>query len=63
MKFEELNVYKLSMEIGEKIWSIIIKWDYFSRDFAICIGRKQLIRAIDSVSVKVNSRVKISLLH
>ena len=29
MKLEELNVYKLSMEIGEKVWDIVIKWDYF----------------------------------
>jgi len=29
MKLEELNVYKLSMEISEKVWDIVIKWDYF----------------------------------
>jgi len=25
MKLEELQVYQLSMEIGEKVWNIVIK--------------------------------------
>ncbi len=29
MKLEELNVYNLAMEIGERVWKIVIKWDYF----------------------------------
>jgi len=50
MKLEELNVYQLSMEIGEKIWSIVIKWDYFSND---TIGR-QLVKAVDSVAANIS---------
>jgi len=50
MKLEELNVYKLSMEIGEKVWDIVITWDYFAKD---TMG-KQLIRAIDSVAANLS---------
>jgi len=46
MKLEELQVYQLSMEIGEKVWKIVIDWDYFLKD---TIG-KQLVRATDSVA-------------
>ena len=50
MKLEELQVYQLSMQIGEKIWNIVIKWDDFAKD---TIG-KQLVRAIDSVAANLS---------
>ena len=50
MKLEELQVYQLSMNIGEKIWNIVIEWDYFAKDV---IG-KQLIRAVDSVAANLS---------
>jgi len=30
MKLEELQVYSLSMEMAEKIWTIVKEWDYLS---------------------------------
>ena len=50
MKLEELQVYQLSMELGEKIWEIVINWDYFLKD---TIG-KQLVRASDSVAANLS---------
>jgi len=50
MKLEELQVYQLSMELGEKIWEIVINWDYFLKD---TIG-KQLVRAADSVAANLS---------
>ncbi|MBS3772044.1 MAG: four helix bundle protein, partial [Bacteroidales bacterium] len=47
---EELKVYEMSMEMGEKIWNIVIKWDYFSKD---TVG-KQLVKAADSVSANLS---------
>ena len=38
------------MEIGEKIWKIVVKWAYFSKD---TIG-KQLVRAVDSVAANLS---------
>ena len=50
MNLEELQVYQLSMEIGEKVWQIVIKWDYFAKD---SVG-KQLVKAIDSVAANLS---------
>jgi len=50
VRLEELNVYNLAMEIGEEIWGIVVKWDYFAKD---TMG-KQLVRAIDSVAANLS---------
>ena len=50
MKLEELKVYEMSMEMGEKIWKIVIKWDYFSKD---TVG-KQLVKAADSIAANLS---------
>ena len=47
---EELQVYQLSMKLGEDVWAIVIKWDYFPKD---TIG-KQLIRAVDSIAANLS---------
>ena len=49
MKLEELRIYQLAMELGEKIWDIVINWDNLSKE---TIG-KQIIRAIDSVAANI----------
>lgn len=41
MKFEDLEVYKISMDLSDKIWSLVIKWDYFQKDTLA----KQWVRA------------------
>ena len=50
MKLEELNIYNLSMELGDKSWEVVNHWDYFLKD---TIG-KQLIRAVDSVAANIS---------
>lgn len=50
MKLEELRVYQMSMELGEKVWNIVINWDYFLKD---TIG-KQLVRASDSIAANLS---------
>jgi four helix bundle protein len=50
MKMEELQVYNLSMEMAEKIWLIVVEWDYFAKD---TIG-KQLVRAADSIAANLS---------
>ncbi|MBW6482757.1 MAG: four helix bundle protein [Vicingaceae bacterium] len=50
MKLEELKVYELSMELGEKTWAIVEKWDHFNKE---TIG-KQLMRSVDSVAANVS---------
>ena len=50
MELEELRVYQSSMDLSEKIWDVVIKWDYFAKD---TIG-KQLVRSIDSVAANLS---------
>jgi len=50
MKLDELQVYQLSMDLGEKIWKIVMKWDYFAKD---TVG-KQLVRAVDSIAANLS---------
>jgi len=50
MNIFDLKVYNLSMEIGEKVWEIVNRWDYFGKD---TIG-KQLVRAVDSISANLS---------
>ena len=50
MKLEDLQVYSLSMDMAEKIWNIVIEWDYFTKD---TIG-KQLVRASDSIAANLS---------
>jgi four helix bundle protein len=50
MNVFEMDVYKLSMEVGEKVWSIVDKWNYFEKD---TVG-KQLVRAMDSVAANLS---------
>jgi len=48
-KLEDLEVYNLSEIISDKIWDIVMEWDYFAKD---TIG-KQICRAADSISANI----------
>lgn len=50
MKLEDLEIYTLSMAISDKIWDIVISWNFLAKD---TLG-KQWIRAIDSVSANIS---------
>lgn len=50
MNLEELQVYQLAMEIGEKIWDVVTGWDYFAKD---TLG-KQIVRAADSIAANLS---------
>jgi four helix bundle protein len=50
MKLEELNVYRQSMDMAEKVWVIVAGWDYFSKD---TVG-KQLVKAADSIAANLS---------
>jgi four helix bundle protein len=49
-RLEDLEVYKISLEISDRVWNIVISWDNFSRNN---IGG-QLLRAIDSVGANIS---------
>ncbi|MEO5563960.1 MAG: four helix bundle protein [Chitinophagaceae bacterium] len=50
IRLEELEVYKASMEIGDIIWKIVEKCNYFQKD---TIG-KQLTRSADSIALNIS---------
>jgi four helix bundle protein len=50
MELEKLEVYKLSLVIGETVWAIVSTWGYFEKD---TIG-KQMVRAADSISANIS---------
>ena len=50
MKLEDLQIYQLAMNIGERVWEIVLEWNYFARD---TIG-KQLVKAADSVAANLS---------
>ena len=49
VRLDELAVYKVAMEIGEMVWEIVRKWDYFHMD---TLG-KQLVRSADSIGLNI----------
>jgi four helix bundle protein len=47
--FENLQIYKLSESLSDRVWNILSNWDSFSRD---TVG-KQLVRAADSIGANI----------
>ncbi len=47
---EELRIYELAMNIGERVWLIVSKWDYFVKD---TVG-KQLVKSVDSIAANIS---------
>ena len=50
MRLEELQVYQLAMDIGEKTWAVINNWGQFSKN---TIGY-QLVRSADSIAANLS---------
>ncbi len=50
MTLEEREVYRIAMDIGERVWSEVVKWDFFAKD---TVG-KQLTRAVDSIAANLS---------
>lgn len=46
---EDLDIYQLALEIGEAIWNIVIRWEYFSKK---TIG-SQFTEAADSIAANI----------
>ena len=46
---EDLEIYKLAIEIGECVWKLILKWDYFSKK---TLG-SQFTEAADSIAANI----------
>ncbi len=47
--FENLKVYQLAEELADKIWAIVLRWDYFAKD---TVGR-QVVRSADGIGANL----------
>jgi four helix bundle protein len=47
--FEGLRVYRLAEKLADRIWKIVIKWDYFAKS---TVG-EQIVDAVDSVGANI----------
>jgi four helix bundle protein len=47
--FEDLQVYQIAEKLANKIWFIVSKWDYFTKE---TMG-KQLVRSVDSIGANI----------
>lgn len=49
LQLSDLEVYKRSFELSNKVWNIVVGWDHLAQNTV----DSQLIRSIDSVSANV----------
>ena len=49
LKLEDLVIYQLATEIGEHVWMMVSKWEYFPKT---TVG-KQFVEAADSISANI----------
>jgi len=50
LRLEDLEVYKIAMEIGEITWTIVMKWEYFEKK---TLGA-QFVEAADSIAFNIS---------
>ncbi len=48
--FEELEVYRRSEDVADRIWEMVLGWDYFAKN---SVGM-QLVRAADSIGANIS---------
>lgn len=50
IKLDDLEVYKVAVKIGDIVWNVVEKWNYFERD---TLG-KQIVRSADSIALNIS---------
>jgi len=50
MDLDELRIYQMAMEFAEKVWNVVIGWDWFAKQ---TIGR-QWVEVADSVGANIS---------
>lgn len=48
-QFEELDVYRLSEDLADRIWDMVLTWSRFAQD---TVG-KQIVRSADSIGANI----------
>ena len=47
--FEKLRAYQLAEKLADRIWSIVVQWDYFAR---VTLGQ-QMVDAVDGIGANI----------
>lgn len=47
--FEKLRVYQLAERLADRIWKIVVKWDYFAKT---TVGQ-QMVDAVDGIGANI----------
>ena len=50
MKLDDLEIYQTAMDLGEKVWAIVVQWQNFEKNN---IG-SQLVRSCDSIAANIS---------
>lgn len=50
LPLEDLEVYKVAMDIGDIVWNIVVKWEYFEKK---TLGA-QFVEAADSIALNIS---------
>ena len=50
LRLEDLEVYKVAMEIGDIVWNLVAKWEYFEKK---TLGA-QFVEAADSIAFNIS---------
>lgn len=50
IKLEDLEIYKISLDIGDLVYEVVSEWNQFDKD---TLG-KQLVRASDSIALNIS---------
>lgn len=46
---QKLEIYQLSFSLGENIWELVVKWQWFAKETT----GKQLVRSADSIAANI----------
>ncbi len=49
LQLEDLDSYKRAFDLSNKVWDIVVQWDFFAKD---SVG-KQIVRSVDSISANI----------
>lgn len=47
---EDFKTYNLAMKLGQEVWDVVKRWDYFAKD---TVG-KQLVKSTDSIAANLS---------
>ncbi len=50
LRLEDLEVYRVAMEIGDIVWNVVIRWEYFEKK---TLGA-QIVDAADSIALNIS---------